>query len=175
MSVDPERGAGRHASISSLPAHTVIYSRAMPAASNIMAWHLARTTQRPWVAHFSDEWPPTRRCHIARHGSRHTRCRCSSCGGGGFCAMPVPSLHNNPRQAKVVLGSAAGRFMSKAFVVTHLPSMAGCRDQVPQQDNLFHIVHTGNLNPPNHSSAALLQGLRIFLDRTPRAQEAVSA
>jgi len=37
---------------------TIIYSRAMPGASNIVGWHLAKRTGHPWVAHFSDFWPP---------------------------------------------------------------------------------------------------------------------
>ena len=44
--------------LTSLPADTIIYGRTMPGASNIVAWHLARLTGRPWVAHFSDPWPP---------------------------------------------------------------------------------------------------------------------
>ena len=44
--------------LSSLPADTIIYGRAMPGSSNVVAWHLARLTGRAWVAHFSDDWPP---------------------------------------------------------------------------------------------------------------------
>jgi hypothetical protein len=63
----------------------------------------------------------------------------------------------------------ADQFMAKAFVVTHLPSITK-RPSRPQQHARFHIVHTGNLNPPGHSSEALMRGLRLFLDRTPQAR-----
>jgi hypothetical protein len=158
--------------LSSLPASTVIYSRAMPAASNIVAWHLARRTHRPWVAHFSDEWPPVPLLSYRTAWFAPYKVPLFKLWRWRILRDAGALTFTNPRQAKVVLQSAAGRFMSKAFVVTHLPSTSERRNR-PQQDNLFHIVHTGNLNPPDHSSAALLQGLRLFLDRTPRARNRV--
>jgi hypothetical protein len=45
------------------------------------------------------------------------------------------------------------------------------RDYQPPQYDVFHIVHTGNFySVGQHTSAAVMQGLRLFLDRTPAAQ-----
>jgi len=158
--------------LSSLPGNTVIYSRAMPGSSNIVAWHLARSTGLPWVAHFSDEWPAVQlvsngRLLLAPYKAPlfHVWRRRIFTDAGAL-------TFTNPRQARAVLGSMTERFLSKAFVVTHLPTDSHRRSR-PQQSELFHIVHTGNLNPPGHSSEALIRGLRLFLDRVPQARNKV--
>jgi hypothetical protein len=155
--------------LSSLPTDTLIYGRAMPGASNIIAWHLAQLTGLPWVAHFSDEWPSVQaRSHakawLAPHKAplfhlwRHRILR--DAGALTF---------TNPHQSAAVLGSTGERYRSKSFVVTHLGSESRVRSR-PQQYESFHIVHTGNLNPPGHTSESLMRGLRMFLDRTPAAR-----
>ena len=74
----------------------------------------------------------------------------------------------NPRQGEYAVGRGGKQYLAKAFVVTHLASQFTPRNQAPQYD-VFHIVHTGNLYP-GQTSAALMQGLRLFLDRTPAAR-----
>jgi hypothetical protein len=154
--------------LSSLPGDTMIYGRACPGASNVVAWHLARQTGLPWVAHFSDEWPVT---------------FALSKGRGWFAPYKWPLFqlwrrrilrdagaltYTNPDQGESMLGPGGKRYLSKAFVVTHLPSHFTPRKQPPQFD-VFHLAHTGNLYP-GQTSAGLMQGLRLFLDRTPAAR-----
>lgn len=155
--------------LSSMPPETIIYSRAMPGSSNIVAWHLARLTGRPWVAHFSDEWPSTQvfagdRAWLAAYKRplfRLWRRRIVRDAGA--------LTFTNPGQGREFLRGFSPRHLEKAFVVTHLPTHHE-RHVPPPQYELFHIVHTGNFYPPSHTSAALLQGLRLFLDRTPAAR-----
>jgi hypothetical protein len=70
----------------------------------------------------------------------------------------------------------AGRWPScyqrKSFVVTHLGSRATPTRAAPHYDR-FRIVHTGNLYSRDHTAATLLQGLKVFLDRTPGARDVV--
>jgi hypothetical protein len=75
----------------------------------------------------------------------------------------------NPLQAEQVLGAAAARYRSKAFVVTHLPCQLTPRNQ-PLDYDIFHIVHSGNFYPPSHTAAAVMQGLRLFMDRKPESR-----
>jgi hypothetical protein len=161
--------AGREL-LAELPNHTTIYGRAMPGASNIVAWHLAREVGRPWIAHFSDEWPPL---HVLSRGMRYLapykeplfrlwRRRIIRDAGA--------LTFTNPRQAEYMLGSHAPEATAKTFVATHLPSRFETRIQPPQYEQ-FHIVHTGNLYPSRHSGAALMQGVQLFLERTPEARQ----
>jgi hypothetical protein len=154
-----------------LPKDTVIYSRAMPGVSNVAAWHVARQTGRPWVAHFSDEWPAK---SVLAHGRR-------------WQAPYKPPLFRlwrrrivrdagaltftNPDQVQDVIGRAR-RHLDKSFVVTHLPSEPERVWRPPQYDR-FHLVHTGNFYPGQHTAAPMMRGLRLFLDRTPEAHEHV--
>jgi hypothetical protein len=154
-----------------MPRDTVIYSRAMPGVSNVAAWQVARQTGRPWVAHFSDEWPPR---SVLAHGRR-------------WQAPYKPPLFRlwrrrivrdagaltftNPDQALEVIGTAT-HHLEKAFVVTHLPSEPE-RVWRPPQYEQFHLVHTGNFYPDQHTAAPMMQGLRLFLDRTPEARDHV--
>ena len=154
--------------LSSAPADTIIYGRAMPGSSNIAAWHLARLTGLPWVAHFSDEWPSLQvlsrgRKWLAPYKAPLFRLwRQRIVRGAGALTF------TNPDQAAEVLGPDRERSGAKAFVVPHVPSTPVLRHQ-PQYD-VFHIVHAGNFYPPGHSSAALIQGLRMFIDQTPAAR-----
>jgi glycosyltransferase involved in cell wall biosynthesis len=157
--------------VRSLPRDTVIYGRAAPGTSNIVAWHLARSTGRPFVAHFSDNWPSFQlqangRRFLAPYKwplFRRWRRRIFTDAGA--------LTFTNPAQAHATLGDHAPRCATKAFVVTHLPSRQAVR-RSPQYER-FHLVHTGNLYAPHHSAEALLRGLRLFLDRTPAAEPVV--
>ncbi len=161
--------------LKSLPADTIIYGRAMPASSNIAAWHVARLSGLPWVAHFSDPFPPVEyRSHrwnwLATYKwpmfQRWRRRILEDAGALSF---------TNPHEASAFLGRERERYLSKAFVVTHLPSATMWPSAAPQYD-VFHIVHTGNFyflpgrSPGVHTSGTVLHGLRLFLDRTPSAQ-----
>jgi hypothetical protein len=158
--------------LSSLPPDTLVYSRAMPGASNIAAWHLWRRTGLPWVAHFSDEWPSAQifsngRAWLAPYKRplfRLWRQRIMRDAGA--------LTFTNPSQGRDFLLGAGEDYLCKTFVVTHLPTDPGRRARPPQFD-LFHIVHTGNFYPPAQTSRALMQGLRLFLDRTPAARDRV--
>jgi hypothetical protein len=153
--------------LAGLPSDAVIYGRAMPGASNIVAWHLARKSGRPLVAHFSDEWPSVQLV-----------------ASGATWAVPYKTplfrlwrrrifrdagalTFTNPDQAVAVLERVGAYARRKSFVVTHL---AG-RERRPGSDvaprTCFHILHTGNLNPPGHTAAAFMHGLRLFIDRRP--------
>jgi hypothetical protein len=152
----------------SLPGNPIIYGRAMPGTSNIVAWHLWRRTGLPWVAHFSDPWPGQLR----------------SSRWNVFASYKWPMFQawrrrifrdagaltfTNPYQAADILGAQHRRYLSKAFVVTHLPSEPTRMPPAPRYD-VFHIVHTGSFySLDSHTSATLMKGLRSFLDRTPAA------
>ena len=158
--------------LSSLPTDTLIYGRAMPGASNIIAWHLAKLTGLPWVAHFSDEWPPVQALSRGRAWLAPYKAPLFQFWRHRILRDAGALTFTNPRQAATVLGNTGRRYRSKAFVVTHLGSESRVRSR-PQQYESFHIVHTGNLNPPGHTSEPLMRGLRIFLDRTPAAKGTV--
>jgi len=154
--------------LSRLSADTIIYGRAMPGSSNVVAWQLARLTGLPWVAHFSDPWPPH---HVLSSGKkwlapykwplfRLWRDRIVRDAG----ALTL----TNPGHSEDVLDGNRIQHLSKTFVVTHLPSQPSASNHPAQYDR-FHLVHTGNFYPTAHTSAALMQGLRLFLDRTPAA------
>ena len=153
----------------SLPADVHIYSRAAPGSSNIVGWKLARLTGRPFVAHFSDAWP-----------SFHMRMKRSR-----FMApykLPLFNLwrrrilrdaaaltFTNPAEARQVLAGAAARYESKVFVAAHLPCRRSGVAPPPQQE-VFHLVHTGNLYPPGHTARTLMLGIQLFLTRRPEAR-----
>jgi hypothetical protein len=166
--VSPAIAAGLSV-LSSLPADTVVYGRAMPGTSNIVAWHLARAKGLPWLAHFSDPWPGP---HVLARGMkwlapykaplfRMWRQRIVRDAG----ALTLTS----PGHTAAILGRGRDRYLSKTFIVTHLPSSPVPSRPVPGRD-LFHIVHTGNFYPVAHTSASVIQGLRLFLDQTPAAR-----
>src|SRR5688572_19755704 len=155
--------------LASLPADTIIYGRAMPAASNIVAWHLARLTGRPWVAHFSDPWPPLQITWKRWNWLTAYKWPSFQFWRRRFLADADALTFTNPFQATAVLGRNRARYLHKSFVVTHLPS-ARLREYRPPPTDVFHIVHTGNFySVRGHNAAALMQGLRLFLDRTPAA------
>jgi glycosyltransferase involved in cell wall biosynthesis len=154
--------------LKSLPSDTVIYGRTSPGASNIAAWHLARRSGLPWVAHFSDEWPPL---YVLANGRRWLapykwplfelwRHRIIRDAGA--------LTFSNPGQGRAILGRHAVRHKSKAFVVTHVASRPAPSSQPPQYDT-FHLAHSGNLYP-GQSARPLLEGLRRFLARRPEAR-----
>lgn len=154
--------------LSLLPGDTVIYGRAMPGASNIVAWHLARLTGLPWVAHFSDEWPPLHVLSTGRKWLAPYKWPLFQFWRQRILRDAGALTFTNPRQGEGILGCGGKRYLAKAFVVAHLPSQLSPRNQ-PQQYDVFHLVHTGNFYPEDHTSAAVMQGLRLFLDRTPAA------
>jgi hypothetical protein len=153
--------------LGSLPPDTTIYGRAMPGVSNIVGWHLARMTGRPFVAHFSDEWPPPYVLSNGRGWVAPYKWPLFRVWLDAILRDAGALTFTNPNQAEDVLGRRGRRFLDKTFVVTHLPQFTSGH-QPPQYDT-FHIVHTGNLYP-GRTSAALMQGLRLFLDRTPAAR-----
>jgi hypothetical protein len=154
--------------LSVLPSDTIIYSRASPGASNIVGWHLARRTGRPWLAHFSDEWPPFQLQSVHKKLAAPYKWPLFSMWRRRILNEAGALTFTNPLQGDAVLGREAGRFHHKAFVVAHLP----CRTATarPQQFNTFHLVHSGNFYPPSHTAGTLMQGLRLFIDRTPAAR-----
>ncbi len=158
--------AGLHV-LASLPAETIIYGRAMPGVSNIVGWHLARITGRPFVAHFSDEWPPPYVLSDGRGWVAPYKWPLFRMWLNAILQHAGALTFTNPNQAEDVLGGRGGRFLDKAFVVTHLAQFTA--SPLPPQYDTFHIVHTGNLYP-GRTSAALMTGLRLFLDRTPAAE-----
>jgi glycosyltransferase involved in cell wall biosynthesis len=155
-----------------LPGDTIVYGRAMPASSNIVAWRLAMATGRAWVAHFSDPWPPV---EIASTGLRRL----------AAYKLPLFRLWRrrlleadaltfiNPAQAHDVLGENEAAHIDRSFVVTHLSS---CPDRAakPQPAGTFHIVHSGNFYlMREHNAATLMRGLHLFLERQPAARHRV--
>ena len=155
--------------LASLPPDTVIYGRAMPGSSNIAAWHLARLTGRSWVAHFSDDWPPVQVLANGRKWFAPYKWPLFQFWRRRILADAGALTFTNPHQAAAVVGAGGERHLAKSFVVSHLCSAAP-RD-VPQQHEFFHIVHAGNFYPPGHTSAAVIQGLRLFVDRNPAARQ----
>lgn len=154
--------------LAAMPADTVIYGRAMPGSSNIAAWRLARITGHPWIAHFSDPWPPH---HVLARGRRwlapykpplYTLWRRRIVRDAGALTLTSPGYIND------YLGTEGAPYVGKTFVVTHLPSRWPVSHRPPQFER-FHIVHTGNFYPVDHTWATVLQGVRLFLDRTPEA------
>jgi hypothetical protein len=157
----------------SLPADTIIYSRAMPASSNVVAWHLAQQSGLCWVAHFSDDWPPVQNLSNGRTWLGSYKWPLFQLWRQRILRDSDALTFTNPDQAAAVLGRQRERYLAKTFVVTHLPSTPG-RGHRPPQHDIFHIVHTGNFySLGQHTSAAIMQGLRLFLDRTPTAQSRV--
>jgi hypothetical protein len=152
--------------LSSLPADTIIYGRAMPGSSNIVAWHLARMTGLPWVAHFSDEWPSIGPLSNGRGWLAPYKWPLFRFWRRRIIRDAGALTFTNPLQAKDILSGDA-RDLAKAFVVSHLPS-GFTRTSTPPQYDRFHIVHTGNIYY-GRTSGSLMQGLRLFLDRTPGA------
>jgi glycosyltransferase involved in cell wall biosynthesis len=155
----------------SLPADTVIYGRASPGSSNIAAWHLARATGFPWVAHFSDEWPPASVMRGTRKWLAPYKWPLFAMWRQRILRDAGALTFSNPRQAREILGAQAERYAGKAFVVAHLPTELGRRPGPPQYET-FNIVHAGNFYS-GQSPAALLEGLRIFLERTPGVRSRV--
>jgi hypothetical protein len=153
--------------LSQMPAETIIYGRAMPGASNVVAWHLARRTGRPWVAHFSDEWPAYGPLSNGKAWLAPYKWPLYQFWRRRIFADAGALTFTNPLQAADIL-RAHRRHLQKSFVVTHLSSSSVARNP-PVAYDVFHIVHAGNVYY-GRSSAALLAGLRLFLDRTPRAR-----
>jgi hypothetical protein len=153
--------------LAEMPAETTIYSRSMPGSSNVAGWHLARRSGRPWVAHFSDPWPP--RQVLAR--------------GRAWLAPYKPPLYAFWRRrilrdaGAITAPSAAllagllppASLPGRGFVVSHLASEAAPAVE-PAAFEFFHIVHAGNFYPLAHTASGLLQGLQRFLERTPEAR-----
>lgn len=153
--------------LSSLPDDTLIYGRAMPGASNVVAWRLAQWSECPWVAHFSDEWPSV---GVLSHGR-------------GWLAPYKWPLYQfwrrrilrdagaltftNPLQGADIV-SERPEYLLKSFTVTHLAT-SGRVCTEPADATEFHIVHSGNVYF-GRTAKALMVGLRRFLDRTPAAQ-----
>jgi hypothetical protein len=158
--------------LASLPEDTILYSRAMPGASNIVGWHLARRTGSPWVAHFSDNWPPPQVLPASRRFLAPYKWPLFSLWRHRILRDAGALTFTNPGQAAEMVGHGRSSGRRKAFVVTHLASSPPAASAPPRGDR-FHIVHTGNLYPPNHTFETVLQGLRLFLDRTPGAREVV--
>jgi hypothetical protein len=154
--------------LAGLPPQSVIYGRAMPGCSNLVAWHLARTSGRPFIAHFSDEWPAVQLLTAGALWAAPYKLPLFRMWRHRIFRDAAALTFTNPDQARAVLRDDGRHAMSRSFVVTHLSGRTG-RAPVPQRRERFHIVHTGNLNPPGHTAAALLCGLRAFLDRTPAA------
>ena len=150
-----------------LPSSTVIYGRAMPGASNVAAWHLARRSRLPWVAHFSDEWPSFGPLSRGRGWLAPYKWPLYQLWRRRIFRDAGALTFTNPLQAQDVLGRRR-QYLDKAFVVAHLSSDAAPLPR-PQQYDLFHIVHAGNVYY-GRSAAALIGGLRLFLDRTPAAR-----
>jgi hypothetical protein len=152
----------------SLSGSPIIYGRAMPGSSNIVAWHLSRRTGLPWVAHFSDPWPgqlmSSRWNLLAGYKwpmFQAWRRRIFRDAGA--------LTFTNPYQAAEILGGQHRRHLSKAFVVTHLPTEPRRAPRTQPYDE-FHIVHAGSFySLAGHTAATLMRGLRLFLDRTPAA------
>jgi hypothetical protein len=159
--------AGRRV-LRELPAETIIYGRAMPGASNIVAWHLARATGHPWVAHFSDEWPCEQVLSNGRKWIAPYKWPLFGLWRRRILRDAGALTFTNPDQASAVLTRDAERYRAKSFIATHLGSDA-CPAGPPPADR-FHIVHTGNFYPPGHSSGPLMQGLRLFLQQFPSAR-----
>ena len=166
--VDAAIDAGRRA-LASMPSNTVIYGRAMPGSSNIVAWHLARLTGTPWVAHFSDEWPSPQVLSNRRRWYAPYKWPLFELWRRRILRDSGALTFTNPHQAKTFLKPHRTRDVAKSFVVTHLGSEGSMRRHPPQFDH-FNIVHTGNFYPPGHSSATLIQGVQKFLERTPAAR-----
>lgn len=160
--------AGVHV-LASLPADTIVYGRAMPGSSNIVAWHLGRLTGLPWVGHFSDPWP------VQILSNRWNWLAAYKWPMFQFWRQRILEdagalTFTNPYQASAVLGRYRKRYLAKSFVVTHLPSKPLRAPRPPQYD-VFHIVHAGSFySLVGHTSAAVMKGLRLFLDRTPAAR-----
>jgi hypothetical protein len=154
--------------LSAMPSDTVIYSRASPGASNIVGWHLARRSGLPWLAHFSDEWPPFQLTSARKKWAAPYKLPLFAMWRRRILREAGALTFTNPLQGDAVLGPAADRYHHKAFVVAHLPGRAA--PARPQQFDTFHLVHSGNFYPPSHSAATLMQGLRLFIDRTPAAR-----
>jgi hypothetical protein len=164
----PAAAAAGIALARSFTGDTLIYSRANPGVSNIAAWHIARGVQAPWVAHFSDEWPAR---HVLSNGRRWLapyKAPLFQLWRQRIVRDAGALTFTNPFQAEEVVGAGA-RHRGKVFVVPHLSSQHSRRERPPQYD-LFHLVHTGNFYPNQHTSAALIQGLARFLARTPSAR-----
>jgi hypothetical protein len=154
---------------SSLPSTTVIYSRAMPGASNVAAWHLSQRTGLPWVAHFSDEWPGDQLFARGRAWLAPYKRPLFQLWRRRIVRDAGALTFTNPDQGRDFLRDTGDRYHHKSFVVTHLPTHPG-RCAVAPQFDVFHIVHTGNFYPPDQTSRALMQGIRRFLDATPAAR-----
>jgi hypothetical protein len=155
--------------LSSLPADTIIYGRAMPGSSNVVAWHLARLAGRAWVAHFSDEWPPLQVMSNGRKWLAPYKAPLFRFWRRRIVRDAGALTFTNPCLASELLGGDR-RLLAKSFVVAHLgsdPAPAPFRSRFDS----FDIVHTGNFYPPGHTSAAIMQGLRLFLDRNPSARQ----
>lgn len=153
--------------LASLPADAIIYGRAMPGVSNIVALQLARITGRPFVAHFSDEWPPRYALSNGRGWLAPYKWPLFKFWRSAILGQAGALTFTNPAQAEDVLGPRGKRFLDKSFVVTHLPEFQS--SPVAPQYEHFHVVHTGNLYPGG-TAAALMQGLRLFRDRTPSVE-----
>jgi hypothetical protein len=158
--------AGAHI-LSALPAGTLIYSRAMPGASNIVGWHLARLSGLPWVAHFSDEWPSIGPLSNGRGWLAPYKWPLFQIWRRRIIRDAGALTFTNPLQGKDILGGRA-RHLAKSFVVAHLPSELAAPVRPPAYDE-FHIVHTGNIYQ-GRTASGLMRGLRLFLDRTPDAR-----
>jgi glycosyltransferase involved in cell wall biosynthesis len=156
--------------LASLPSDTIIYGRTMPGASNVVGWHLHRLTGRPWVAHFSDPWPPLQVTWKRWNLLAAYKWPAFHVWRRRFLAHADALTFTNPYQAEAVLGRNRVQHLGKSFVVTHLASTSP-RDYQPPPTDIFHIVHSGNFyEVRGHSAKTLLQGLRLFLDRTPAAR-----
>ena len=158
--------------LSELPPETVIYGRAMPGTSNIVAWHLARATERPFVAHFSDEWPPVHVLSANRKVLAPYKWPLFAWWRRRILNDAGALTFTNPMQGADVLGRWHARQARRAFVVPHLPSRRVGPHGMPEP-GVFHIVHTGNLYAQDQPSKTLMHGLRLFIDRLPASDAIV--
>ncbi len=123
--------AGLHI-LRALPADTVIYGRAAPGVSNIVAWHIARTLERPFVAHFSDAWPSFHLLSYRHRWLAPYKLPLFALWRGRIVRDAAALTFTNPAEAaEVTRGNTTG-VVRKTFVAAHLPSAAARPVRAPR-------------------------------------------
>lgn len=142
----------------------LIYSRADPKSSTIMAYKLKQELQVPWIMHMSDPWADCPFTHMSEKYYRKHKEWEKEC----FSAADIISLTSIPtiNFYKQQYPELSDKFRFYPNVYEYLPDSAQADQQVIPGDRKFRIVHTGGL-ADSRSPEFLLKPLKELSEQEP--------
>jgi hypothetical protein len=143
-----------------------IYSTSPPETSHLIALRLAAVSGLPWIADFRDPWMnlhllPT---PTPLHRRAHRKLERRVCERASAVAVTTP-WHRD------LLAAAYPRIAPAELIRNgYDPEDAESVTGISPRAGVFQIVHAGMLTQ-KRSAVSFLRGLKLFLERTPGAQE----